>query len=59
LSILQVKVRALETLDLVARYREKTSSLTEVANSVQLNQAACANIIKTQVDKNYLKHAGH
>lgn len=56
--MIQVVVRALDILEFVARDTEKTSSLTEIATHVQLNQATCANIIKTLVDKNYLEHAG-
>jgi DNA-binding IclR family transcriptional regulator len=56
--MIQVVIRALDILEFVARDTEKTSSLTEIANALELNQATCANIIKTLVDKHYLEHAG-
>jgi IclR family transcriptional regulator, KDG regulon repressor len=56
--MIQVIHRALDILEHVASKKEKASSLTEIATSLNLHQATCANIIKTLVNKNYLEHLG-
>ncbi len=53
-----VVVKALDILELVARDAGRAHSLTEIAESLQMNQATCVNILKTLVDKNYLEHLG-
>jgi hypothetical protein len=40
--MIQVVIRALDILEFVARDTEKTSSLTEIANALELNQATCS-----------------
>lgn len=56
--MIQVITRALDILEYVASKKEKASSLTEIATTLNLNQATCANIIKSLVTKNYLEHVG-
>jgi DNA-binding IclR family transcriptional regulator len=56
--MIQVVRRALDILEYVATRPERACSLTEIAESVKLHQATCANIIKTLVDKQYLEHVG-
>ena len=56
--MIQVIKRALDILQFVANDRDEPSSLTEIAKAVSLNQATCANIIRTLVDNHYLEHMG-
>lgn len=56
--MIQVINRALDILEYIAKHNERPSSLTEIASKMDLNQATCANILKTLVDKNYLEHMG-
>lgn len=53
-----VIVKALDILELIAQEPTRSHSLTEIAESLQMNQATCVNILKTLVDKNYLEHLG-
>ncbi|QDK81928.1 IclR family transcriptional regulator [Spirosoma sp. KCTC 42546] len=53
-----VIVKALDILELVAQDPGRAHSLTEIAETLQMNQATCVNILKTLVDKNYLEHLG-
>ncbi|GAB3988730.1 hypothetical protein GCM10028807_12020 [Spirosoma daeguense] len=53
-----VIVKALDILEWVARDSERTYSLTEIAEGLQMNQATCVNILQTLVSKNYLEHLG-
>nr|WP_293842327.1 IclR family transcriptional regulator [uncultured Arsenicibacter sp.] len=53
-----VIVKALDILELVAQDPGRAHSLTEIADTLQMNQATCVNILKTLVDKNYLEHLG-
>lgn len=56
--VIQVINRALKILEFVAERKERSCSLTEIAESQGLNQPTCANILKTLVDANYLEHLG-
>ncbi len=56
--MIQVVRRALDILEYVATRPERACSLTEIAESLKLHQATCANIIKTSADKQYLEHVG-
>lgn len=53
-----VIVKALDILEFVARDQSRAFSLTEIAEALKLNQATCANILRTLVEKNYLEHVG-
>lgn len=53
--MIQVIGRALDILELVARKPDKISTLSEIANALQLNHGTCANIIKTLVGRNYIE----
>lgn len=56
--MIQVIHRAFSILEYVAKHKERACSLTEIAESLGLNQPTCANILKTLVDTNYLEHMG-
>lgn len=56
--MIQVLHRAFDILELIARSKEKSLSLGEIASALQLNHATCANIIKTMVMRNYLEQLG-
>ncbi len=56
--MVQVIIRGLDILELVARRDGHAISLTEVADSLELNQSTAANIIKTLVHRGYLEHIG-
>lgn len=56
--MIQVLHRAFDILELIAKNNNKALSLSEIATSVQLNHATCANIIKTMVMRNYLEQLG-
>lgn len=56
--MIQVIHRALGILEYVAKRKDRACSLTEIAQSLELNQPTCANILKTLVDANYLEHMG-
>jgi len=53
-----VIIKALDVLEYVARDQTRPSTLTEIAEGLQLNPATCANILQTLVSKNYLEHVG-
>ncbi|RRA98078.1 IclR family transcriptional regulator [Larkinella rosea] len=53
-----VIVKALDILELIAQDPTRAHSLTEIAETMQMNQATCVNILKTLVEKNYLEHLG-
>ncbi len=53
-----VIIKALDILEYVAQDPEKNYTLTEISASLELNQATCANILKTLVSKNYIEHVG-
>ena len=56
--MVQVIIRGLDILELVARRDGHAISLTEVADSLELNQSTAANIIKTLIHRGYLEHIG-
>ncbi|GAB3180569.1 IclR family transcriptional regulator [Telluribacter humicola] len=53
-----VIIKALDILELVAQDQERAYTLTEISERLDLNQATCANILKTLVSKNYIEHLG-
>lgn len=53
-----VIIKALDILEYVAQDQEKAYTLTEIAERLELNQATCANILKSLVSKNYIEHLG-
>ncbi|HLT71828.1 MAG TPA: IclR family transcriptional regulator C-terminal domain-containing protein [Cyclobacteriaceae bacterium] len=57
--MIQVVNRAFDILEYIARDKNKIFSLSEIADTLKLNHATCANIIKTMVQRNYLEQMGH
>jgi IclR family transcriptional regulator, KDG regulon repressor len=57
--MIQVINRAMDILELIAKNPEQVRSLTEIADSMHLNHATCANIIKTLVNRKYIEQVGH
>jgi len=53
-----VIVKAFDILEYVARDQSRAFTLTEIAEALNLNQATCANILRTLVEKAYLEHVG-
>lgn len=53
-----VIIKALDILEYVAQDPDKAYTLTEIAEKLELNQATCANILKSLVSKNYIEHLG-
>jgi DNA-binding IclR family transcriptional regulator len=53
-----VVIKALDILEFVARDTSRAYSLTEIAASLNMNQATCVNILQTLVEKSYLEHLG-
>jgi len=53
--MIQVIGKALDILELLAKDPDKVLTLSEVANTFNLNHGTCANIIKTLVDRNYVE----
>ncbi|HEV7350898.1 IclR family transcriptional regulator [Telluribacter sp.] len=53
-----VIIKALDIMELVAQDQERAYTLTEISERLDLNQATCANILKTLVSKNYIEHLG-
>ncbi len=53
-----VVIKALDILEYLGQDQERAYSLTEISESLDLNQATCANILKTLVSKNYVEHLG-
>lgn len=53
--MIQVINRALDILEYVADYPKKSKQLSHIANDLNLNSATCANIVKTLVNRGYLK----
>jgi len=56
--MIQVIHRALDILELVASDRSRLFTLSEIAGRLKLNNATCANIIKTLVSRGYLEQEG-
>lgn len=57
--MIQVINRGLDILELIAKDPERAVSLTEIADTLGLNHATCANIIKTFVNRGYIEQIGH
>ena len=57
--MIQVVKRALDILEFCAKHPEKEHALSEIANSLDLNHATCANILKTLVFRQYIEQVGH
>lgn len=53
--MIQVIGRALDILELIAQKPDKIKTLSEIANTLNLNHGTCANIIKTLVSRNYIE----
>jgi DNA-binding IclR family transcriptional regulator len=53
-----VIVKALDILEYLAQDPEKTYTLSQIAEALQMNQATCVNILQTLASKNYVEHAG-
>ena len=51
--------RAFDIIEFIGRNPKKIYSLTEIADETGLNQATCANILKTLVKRNYIEQLGH
>jgi DNA-binding IclR family transcriptional regulator len=56
--MIQVIHRALDILELIAQDRSRLYTLSEISSQLKLNNATCANIIKTLVTRGYLEQAG-
>ena len=56
--MVQVIIRGFDILEFVARRDGHAITLTEISESLDLNQSTAANIIKTLVHKGYLEHIG-
>ena len=57
--MIQVINRAMDILEMIAKNPEQVRSLTEIADTMKLNHATCANIIKTLVNRKYIEQVGH
>ncbi|GAB2799408.1 IclR family transcriptional regulator [Rhabdobacter roseus] len=53
-----VIIKAIDILEYLAQDQERAFTLTEISESLELNQATCANILKTLVSKNFVEHLG-
>ncbi len=53
-----VVIKALDILEYLAQTPNRAFTLTEISESLNLNQATCANILKTLVSKNFVEHLG-
>lgn len=56
--MIQVIHRALSILEVIASSPKDNLSLSEIADSLQLNHGTCANILKTLVNRNYVEQVG-
>ncbi len=56
--MVQVLIRGLDILELVARRDGQAITLTEIAEELALKQSTAANIIKTLVHRGYMEHIG-
>ncbi|MDD4515497.1 IclR family transcriptional regulator C-terminal domain-containing protein [Massilibacteroides sp.] len=57
--MIQVIHRALDILEFCSKHPDQVYSLTEIADSMKLNHATCANILKTLVSRNYIEQMGY
>lgn len=53
--MIQVINRALDILEFIAKEPDKSRSLSEIAEKLELNSGTCANIIKTLVTRKYIE----
>lgn len=53
-----VVIKALDVLEYLGQDQERAFTLTEISESLDFNQATCANILKTLVSRNYVEHMG-
>ncbi len=56
--MIQVINRALDILELISQDRSRLYTLSEISGKLELNNATCANIIKTLVNRGYLEQEG-
>jgi len=56
--MIQVIHRALDILELIASDRTRLFTLSEISGQLKLNNATCANIIKTLVSRGYIEQEG-
>ncbi len=56
--MIQVINRALDILEYIAQDRSRVYPLSEISGQLKLNNATCANIIKTLVNRGYLEQEG-
>jgi IclR family transcriptional regulator, KDG regulon repressor len=56
--MIQVIHRALDILELIATDRTRLYTLSEISGQLKLNNATCANIIKTLVSRGYVEQEG-
>ncbi len=56
--MIQVIHRALDILELIASDRSRLFTLSEISSQLKLNNATCANIIKTLVARGYVEQEG-
>lgn len=56
--MIQVVHRALNILEVIANSPQVSFSLSEIADTLHLNHATCANILKTLVNRNYVEQEG-
>lgn len=54
--MIQVIERALNILELLAQDPQKEYYLSDIADTLNLNKATCANIIKTLTERGYVEH---
>ncbi|MVZ60676.1 IclR family transcriptional regulator [Sphingobacterium humi] len=57
--MIQVIHRAVDIIEYIATDVHKAHSLSEIAEHLKLNQATCANIIKTLVERNFIEQMGY
>jgi hypothetical protein len=56
--MIQVVNRALNILEMIAANPGESLTLSEIADSLNLNHGTCANILKTLVNRNYVEQIG-
>lgn len=56
--MIQVINRAFNIMEVIAQDKEKEWSLSEIADSLELNHGTCANILKTLVQRGYIEQVG-
>jgi len=56
--MIQVINRAFDIIEFLSKDVNRAFTLSEIADSLDLNRATCANIIKTMINRNYLEQVG-